>query len=293
LRGVRFNRMAQFLGASFDGDTDFRGAHFARRAHFREAVFSGLADWEGAHFYAQADFTDVAQPASSRFLIALPRADRKDAGEETHFAQPATGSQLCRLAKETARRAGDYRLAGEYFYYERKYADLARLPWLFFAWRRLMHGLARWKRPEAPEGADGKRLLTQEELKEAWLHPAAEPKVRWRDRLRAVVGLSFCALSGYCERPQRVIGWSVAVVYVWALAYWEFGFVQQSGCTHPITAFGKNLYFSVVTFTTLGFGDFEPVKTGPGMFLAASEAFIGMFMIALFVVSLAKRFSRG
>ncbi len=291
--GALFGEDADFWGAGFGGDADFQRAHFARKAGFAGTVFSGLANWEGAHFHAQADFTDVAQPASSRFLIALPRADTKSADRETHFAQPPTGAQLCRLAKETARRSGDYRLAGDYFYFERMYADLARLPWPSFAWRRVMHKLGRRKLPRIPEGLEGKPLMTQEQLEKAWLRPSAAPKVPWRDRMRAVVGLSFWALCGYCERPVWVLGWSVAVVVFWAMLYWRLGLVRLSGATYPIHGLLQNLYFSVVTFTTLGFGDFEPVKSGLGMFLAASEAFIGMFMIALFVVSVAKRFSRG
>lgn len=314
--GARFGGDAEFGHARLGGDADFRGAHFARKADFKGTVFSGLADWEEAHFHAQADFTDVAQPADSRFLIGLPRADRKSAGKQTRFAQPATGSQLCRLAKETARRAGDYRLAGDYFYFERMYADLTRLPWPFFAWRRLLRrlhgwrvtrpvarwlqqwrvigGLLRWPLPDSVEGADGKPFLNRQELEKAWLRPQLDPKPTAWDKSWGAVRLLFgCLVFGYGERPLRVFGWSLTVVCFWAALYWCLGLVRLSGATYPIHGLLQNLYFSVVTFTTLGFGDFEPVKTFWGMLFAASEAFIGMFMIALFVVSVAKRFSRG
>ena len=63
---------------------------------------------------------------------------------------------------------------------------------------------------------------------------------------------------------------------------------------HPI----DNYYFSVVTFTTLGFGDLYPNSTKGFLeipwfrVLAALEAFIGAFMMALFVVVASKRIMR-
>jgi len=52
--------------------------------------------------------------------------------------------------------------------------------------------------------------------------------------------------------------------------------------------FSNCLYFSLITFTTLGYGDFRPLE-GLGRFLTGSEAFIGAFMMALFVYTFARR----
>ena len=48
------------------------------------------------------------------------------------------------------------------------------------------------------------------------------------------------------------------------------------------------LYFSVVTFTTLGYGDFQPLE-GWSRFLVSSEALLGAFTMALFVYTFARR----
>lgn len=52
------------------------------------------------------------------------------------------------------------------------------------------------------------------------------------------------------------------------------------------TSFASSLYFSVVTFTTLGYGDFYPV--GPMRFVAAGESFLGAALLALFTVIVAR-----
>ena len=48
--------------------------------------------------------------------------------------------------------------------------------------------------------------------------------------------------------------------------------------------------YSVVTFTTLGYGDFTPV--GLSRIFAAFEAFTGSFTLALFVVVFVKKMTR-
>jgi hypothetical protein len=52
----------------------------------------------------------------------------------------------------------------------------------------------------------------------------------------------------------------------------------------------RTLYFSVVTFSTLGYGDIYPV--GFLKALAATEAFIGLVVTAIFAVSLARKLFR-
>jgi len=48
------------------------------------------------------------------------------------------------------------------------------------------------------------------------------------------------------------------------------------------------LYFSVTTFTTLGYGDFRPLE-GLSRIFSGTEAFIGAFIMALFVYTFARR----
>jgi voltage-gated potassium channel Kch len=57
-----------------------------------------------------------------------------------------------------------------------------------------------------------------------------------------------------------------------------------------ISALLNSIYFSVVTFTTLGYGDITPI--GFSRLIATFEAFTGSFSLALFVVVFVKRMTR-
>jgi hypothetical protein len=49
-------------------------------------------------------------------------------------------------------------------------------------------------------------------------------------------------------------------------------------------------YFSVVTATTLGYGDYHPI--GVGRAIASLEALFGMFMWAVFLTVFARKYMR-
>ncbi len=119
-------------------------------------------------------------------------------------------------------------------------------------------------------------------------------------------------IYGYGERPCNVIKTAVAIILIFALSFSFIGLGnpeiielkgtaihQKSGNTvdlvskgllknNVIRNFPDSLYFSTITFTTLGYGDFRPLE-GWGRILAGSEAFIGAFMMALFVYTFARR----
>jgi hypothetical protein len=106
----------------------------------------------------------------------------------------------------------------------------------------------------------------------------------------------FC---GYGEAPLRIIGISMLIILICAMMYTFTGLNYQG----TILAYSNNnspeqnfsfflscIYYSVVTFTTLGYGDFTPV--GVSRAIAAFEAFTGSFTLALFVVVFVKKMTR-
>jgi len=103
---------------------------------------------------------------------------------------------------------------------------------------------------------------------------------------------------GYGEKPMNVIFFSWAVILISAVCFFLFG-VSEQGDLLKWNSTSENssisnlltcLYYSVVTFTTLGYGDIVPI--GISRFFAALEAFIGSFTLALFVVVFVKKMTR-
>ena len=106
----------------------------------------------------------------------------------------------------------------------------------------------------------------------------------------------FC---GYGEKPLNVISFSLSLILFCSICYFTLGVMYsgeltvlntQNSLQQNLEAFVSCLYFSVVTFTTLGYGDITPI--GMSRIIAALEAFCGSFSLALFVVVFVKKMIR-
>ncbi len=89
-------------------------------------------------------------------------------------------------------------------------------------------------------------------------------------------------LCGYGEKWHRVIISAGVAVFGLAAVYYLFG-----GLTLPYS-----LYYSAVSFTALGYGNWAPEPTGWVKGLGAVEAFIGVFMMALFLITFVRKMTR-
>ncbi len=93
-------------------------------------------------------------------------------------------------------------------------------------------------------------------------------------------------ICGYGERPWQVAVSAAAVISVAALVYFLIGWVWQWG------AFWGSLYFSAVSFTALGYGSWVGTTSDLIRGLGAAESFLGVFMIALFLVTFIRKMTR-
>lgn len=98
-------------------------------------------------------------------------------------------------------------------------------------------------------------------------------------------------ICGYGYKPFNTIMTSFYIWIVFGFMYWCIGLLGEKS----IMKDGKNVdiihcfYFSIITFTTTGFGDIIP--TGIlAMILSGIEAALGISLISLFIFTMTKRY---
>lgn len=113
-------------------------------------------------------------------------------------------------------------------------------------------------------------------------------------------------VTGYGMSHWRVLGASAALILLCAAIYPLTAGIQEATGSETITwslespedappfyiafIFVKSLYFSMITFSTLGYGDIRPVG-GAARALAGVESLLGSILMALLVFVLTRRIS--
>ena len=107
-------------------------------------------------------------------------------------------------------------------------------------------------------------------------------------------------VCAYGESPPRVIVSCIAFILLCGVAYFFLGilgpegqarFDSGAGLAVNLEALAECVYYSVVSFTSLGYSD-EARQTWLVRPIAGAQAFMGQFMMALFVVVFGKRMTR-
>lgn len=258
---AKFNGHVWFDEATFRGDASFESVKFSGPAWFKKVTFSREARFDGATFSIYAGFDGATFRGRASFFGAI-----YNPGTAVRFDQPTgvyhrrpfrhrrDGESAYRLAKLSAQQAGDYAAAGNYHYAEQRAIEDRR-------WNQ--SGLRPW------------RIAF-------WL---------WLGRL--VFGR---IVFGYGEKPWHSLVVGAAVIVICAVLYWELAAIAPGNLTAPAAAvayrpdIGEAAYFSLVTFTTLGYGDFQP-KPAYRLW-AGAEAMLGAAIMAVFVVCLTRKYMR-
>lgn len=98
-------------------------------------------------------------------------------------------------------------------------------------------------------------------------------------------------VAGYGERPGRVVMCWVAIILLSAAIYLGFEGIMVGNDIGYVPNPREALYFSGVTFTTLGFGDLAP-KPGVFQLFAFGEALLGAIFMAMFIFVFARKMTR-
>ena len=88
-------------------------------------------------------------------------------------------------------------------------------------------------------------------------------------------------LCGYGENYERVVVSALVIIFGLAVVY-VYGGLNLAYA----------IYFSAVSFTALGYGSWADTPIGWVQGLGAAESFIGVFMMALFLVTFIRKMTR-
>ncbi|WP_311171217.1 pentapeptide repeat-containing protein [Halobellus ordinarius] len=145
-------------------------------------------------------------------------------------------------------------------------------------------------------------FVRRQDLQKNEYKQAAKERNSWEERLIAGARWSRAKVARgtllYGESPWRVIAWSLGIIFSFALLYPLGGWMKPTD-GNPITyaQIAANpaeilnaIYYSTLTYTALGFVDFQPV--GFGRLLTTLETALGAVMLALLVFILGRRAAR-
>lgn len=121
------------------------------------------------------------------------------------------------------------------------------------------------------------------------------------DRIKSYI---FWMLCGYGERPTYALITSIEIVLVFAIMYMFTGLACDGNVINytdelsqgilfvpnMYSDFLKSLYFSITTFTTVGYGDITPI--GMSTLLSGVEMLLGVTMVGIWTATLARKIIR-
>lgn len=276
LAGVSWLRDRSLVGADFTGAT-LRGADLTG-ADCRRATFDRV-DARGARF-------DAANVEGAMFDNADLRGASLDAAKLYR-----TGFTDVRLDRGTD--FGDRVVYENAIGLEDRQTRVARLEaasWTYRELRRLFERDALPRRARACYLGEKSTRRRAAWARGEYLHALKLEGSRW--------------LMRYGTSPTRVVTSSAVVMVGWAILYPLTGGLHTTSGTYAfedpvrdvvaatplqlVRVFYNGLYFSAVTFATLGYGDIQPI--GPlARALAGIEALLGSLLMALLLFVLTRR----
>jgi len=321
-----FERYTYFNKAIFERDANFENATIKGDAYFNKATFEGDAYFKLKCLSKTINFSEIKIFPGKILSIKINNEGAKIYFERTYLENIDLEMELVKntlisftgvLLKNTKIKKGQ--IENHILQEEKK--EFFEAQKIYLLLKNNFHTIGQYE----DESWAFKKEKDMERLSQSFPYYKATlknenkkeslPFLKWiqKGNFKKWITSAFSnMIYGYGEKPWNVIKTAVAIILIFALSFSFIGLGnpeiielkgtashQNSGDivdlaskgflkNNVIRNFPDSLYFSTITFTTLGYGDFRPLE-GWGRILAGSEAFIGAFMMALFVYTFARR----
>ena len=127
-----------------------------------------------------------------------------------------------------------------------------------------------------------------------WRMPGLLKLLWWKALVSFLFLITFELLFGYGERPFRVSFFAAFVVFVFAMIYFVYPLSELASIdgAELSSRLWHSFYFSLVSFTTLGYGGWVGHPDSWIRSLGSIESFIGLFITAMFLVTFTRKWTR-
>ncbi len=321
-----FKSDANFFVVKFKGNADFREAIFNRDATFEEAIFENDFDFRCKYFSKDLNFSKIKTFLGNKIFIKVHNREGVISFDRAHLENTVLDIDLIKgvsidFTEALLNNTKIDRVQIENHIFQENKMKFREAQEIYNLLKNNFYSLGQSENEKWAymKGKNMNRLLYSYSfyLKKLEITKKKEklPFLNWLKKgyfWEWVTSTFLNALYGYGEKPLNVIFSAGILIFAFALIFSNIGIgnpevIELNGTAihqntgnvvdlaskgliknNIIRNFPDSLYFSLITFTTLGYGDFRPLA-GWGRILAGSEAFIGAFMMALFVYTFARR----
>ncbi len=284
-----FSGETTFISATFSGETTFRSATFSGAALFNSAKFSGVSSFNSATFSGYANFKDANFSSNADFNDTIIQDVSKINMYDTYF----------------------YNVSGLFEFIEKNDKVFKKL-------RKISKTLKTEFLPKNFKLILGERVTAKypvqsRQIKDDMYLLDKKERISKMHGIKGIWHRSFFLLwwlfANYGRSFKKWAIWSIGFAFFFGLIYtpcfdflpdWWIDLCNKIGPQFEQTSkafsgqppgFWSSLYFSIVTFTTLGFGDIVAANI-TARILVTIEVILGYIMLGGLISILANKLAR-